>query len=156
MGRQKRAAEPAVPDPVAYTEGFLQQDYERVVSSLREDPGQAVLSFGSLHTTLLHAACYDGRADIAELLIQLGADVHASEVNGRTPLHFAANNGHLDVIDVLVRHGARLDIKDGGGMTPLMWGEISRSGRKSEIVAKLRSYGASEQAEPGAAADGGA
>ena len=135
-----REPEPAVPDPIAYTEGFLRQDYSRVVSSLKEDPGQAVLSFGSLHTTLLHAACYDSRSDIAEFLIQLGADVHASEASGRTPLHFAANNGHLGVIDVLVRHGARLDAKDGGGMTPLMWGEISRSAHKAEIVTKLRAY----------------
>ncbi len=145
MEQRKRVTEPSVPDPVAYSEGFLQQDYERVVSSLREDPSQALLSFSSLHTTLLHAACYDGRADIAELLIQLGADVHASEVSGRTPMHFAANNGHLDVIEVLIRHGARLDVRDNGGMTPLMWGEISRSGRGSETVAKLQSYRASSR-----------
>jgi ankyrin repeat protein len=112
------------------------------VSSLREDPSQATLSFGNLHTTLLHAACYDGRADIAELLIRLGAEVNAREVNGRTPLHHAANNGHLEVIDVLVRHGARLAVRDNGGLTPLMWGEISRSGRGREVVAKLKTCGA--------------
>jgi ankyrin repeat protein len=139
---RKKATLPDLPEPVAYTEGFLQQDYERVLSSLREDPSQATLSFGFLRTTLLHAASYDGRADIAELLIQLGADVHAREVNGRTPLHDAANNGHLEVIDVLIRHGARLDAIDGEGMTPLMWGTISRSGRKQEVVAKLKGYGA--------------
>jgi ankyrin repeat protein len=127
---------------VAFTEGFLQQDYDRVLSSLQEDPGQAALTFGTLRTTLLHAASYDGRAEIAELLIRLGADVHAREVNGRTPLHHAANNGHLDVIDVLVRNGADVEAKDVQGMTPLMWGAISRSGRKKEIVEKLRQYGA--------------
>jgi ankyrin repeat protein len=142
MRRRRQAVQAEAPEPIAYTEGFLKQDYQRVLSSLREDPGQAALSFGNLHTTLLHAACYDGRADIAELLIRLGADVNAREVNGRTPLHHAANNGHLDVIDVLVCHGARLDVQDIQGMTPLMWGQISRSGRKQEIVAKLRSYGA--------------
>jgi ankyrin repeat protein len=154
MRRRKRSAEPEVPDPPAYTEGFLQQDYARVGASLRDDPGQARLSFGSLRTTLLHAACYDGRADLAELLIRLGADVNAREVNGRTPLHDAANHGHLDVIDVLVRHGASLEARDNGGMTPLMWGRISRSGRGKAVVAKLLMYGA--EAEPGAAADGGA
>lgn len=134
--------QPVADEPPAYTEGFLQQDYERVIASIQEDPTQATLSFSPLHTTLLHAACYDGRADIAEMLIAMGADVHAQEVNGRTPLHDAANNGHLEVIDVLIRHGANLNAQDGQGMTPLMWGEISRSGRKQEIVAKLRSYGA--------------
>jgi ankyrin repeat protein len=146
MRRRKQPAEPEVPDPAAYTEGFLQQDYDRVVSSLQQDPGQARLSFGNLRTTLLHAACYDGRPDIAELLIRLGADVNAREVNGRTPLHDAANNGHLGVIDVLARHGASLDARDNGGMTPLMWGRISRSGRGKAVVAKLLAYGA--EAEP--------
>src|SRR4051812_40932026 len=72
MRRRKRPAEPEVPAPPAYTEGFLQQDYDYVASSLREDPGQALLNFGNLRTTLLHAACYDGRADLAEQLIRLG------------------------------------------------------------------------------------
>ena len=139
----KRRYKNTAPDyPPAYEEGFLQQDYERVAVSLQEDPSQATLIFSPLRTTLLHAACYDCRADLAEQLILLGADVHAQEVNGRTPLHHAANNGCLDVIDVLVRHGANLETKDGGGMTALMWGKISRWGRREEIVAKLNGYGA--------------
>lgn len=119
VGRRKRPPEPAVPDPVAYTEGFLQQDYERVISSLRDDPGQAVLSFGSLRTTLLHAACYDNRADIAELLIGLGARVDAQDLRGRTPLHWAAVNGSPEAVGVLLRSGACLDVRDAEGHTPL-------------------------------------
>jgi ankyrin repeat protein len=130
-----------IPDPHAYTEGFLQQDYDTVLSSLRSDPGQARLVFGSLHTTLLHAAAYDGRADIAELLIQLGANVNCREANGRTPLHDAANNGHLAVIDLLIKNGADIEAKDNGGMTPLMWGKISRSGRKDQVVEMLLQHG---------------
>jgi ankyrin repeat protein len=87
------------------------------MASLRDDPSQASLCFGNLHTTLLHAAAYDGQAEIAELLIRINANVNAREVNGRTPLHDAANNGHLGVIDVLVRGGADVDAKDNGGMT---------------------------------------
>lgn len=135
-------AKPVAPDPIAYAKGFARQDYDFVIASLREDPSQATLSFSKLQTTLLHAACYDGRADIAEFLIELGANVHACEVNGRTPLHHAANNGHLNVIEVLIRHGAGLQVKDSVGMTPLMWGEISRSGQKQQVVDMLKSYGA--------------
>jgi hypothetical protein len=36
------------PDPPAYTEGFLQQDYGRVLASLQDDPSQASLAFGNL------------------------------------------------------------------------------------------------------------
>lgn len=133
------------PAPHAYTEGFLQQDYDTVISSLRNDPGQAKLVFGSLHTTLLHAAAYDGKADIAELLIRLGADVNCREANGRTPLHDAANNGHLAVIEVLLRNGADIEAIDNGRMTPLMWGKISRSGKKEEVVELLIKHGAKDQ-----------
>lgn len=133
---------PTIPAPAAYTEGVLEQNWDRVVSSLREDPSQALLAFSNLNTTLLHAACYDGRVDITELLISLGAEVDAREVGGRTPMHHAANNGHVEVIDVLVRHGANLELKDNAGMTALMWANISRSARRSECITSLEGHGA--------------
>ncbi len=129
-------------DPPAYTEGFLRQDYEGVMESLVSDPDQALMVFGLNNTTLLHAAAYDGKPRIVEFLLDHGADVRAQETNGRTPLHDAANNGHLEVIDLLVRAGADLEAKDIQGMTPLMWGQISRTGRKDEIVALLLKLGA--------------
>lgn len=133
------------PDPHAYTEGFLQQNYDAVMESLKNDPEQAKLTFGSLHTTLLHAAAYDGKADIAEYLIRLGANANCREENGRTPLHDAANNGHLAVIEVLLRNGADIEARDNGGMTPLMWGKISRSGRKDRVVELLLRHGAKNE-----------
>lgn len=142
MGQQQQASSSVRSDPIAYSEGFQNQDYERVLSSLNDDPSQATLSFGDNHTTLLHAACYDGRADIAKVLIDLGADINLRESCGRTPLHHAANHGHLDVIELLVQSGANINAKDEQEMTPLMWGEISRSGRKEEIVELLIKLGA--------------
>ena len=129
-------------EPVAYTDGFLKQDYDKVLESLEKDPTQTSLVFGSIETTLLHAAAYDGKAVIVERLIDLGADVNAKESSGRTPLHHAANNGHIDVIVELVRSGADIESKDAGGMTPLMWAKISRTGIKDDIVAKLLELGA--------------
>lgn len=134
------------PDPPAYSEGVLKQDYDKVAESLKDDPSQARLKgFGYTKTSLLHAACYDGKPEIAELLLELGADVNARERDLRTPLHLAANQGHLDVIDVLVQHDADLEAKDVQGKTPLMLGRISRSGKKDEIVARLKEYGARDQ-----------
>jgi len=132
------------PDPAAYTEGFLKEDYDAVLKLLEQEPEQAQVVFGNLATTLLHAAAYDGQLAIVQQLITLDADLNAKEINGRTPLHHAANNGHLKVIEVLVRAGADMEIRDVEDMTPLMWGKISRSGRKKEIVAKLLLLGAKE------------
>jgi ankyrin repeat protein len=130
------------PSPPAYDEGVLMQDYDRVVASLREDPSQARLSYGFRNSTLLHAAAYDGEVDAIKLLISIGADINAKEINGRTPLHLAANNGQLDAIETLVRNGADIEAKDGHEMTPLMWGRISRSLCKDQIVPLLLSLGA--------------
>jgi len=55
------------PEPPAYTEGFLEQNYEKVMESLQYNPSQASLCFGTLHTTLLHAAAYDGKAYIVKV-----------------------------------------------------------------------------------------
>src|SRR5262249_28516534 len=117
-GMRKTSQQPEVPEPPAY-DAILQQDYERALSSIQEDPGQATRIFGDRHTTLLHAACYDNRADTAGLLIRLGAPLDAQDVMGRTPLHWAAVNGALEAIDVLLRNGANLDIRDARGHTPL-------------------------------------
>ena len=45
--------QPIDDQPLAYTEGFLQQDYERVIASIQADQTQAVRSFSPLRTTLL-------------------------------------------------------------------------------------------------------
>jgi ankyrin repeat protein len=140
MGEQP--PEPVVPEPVAYTEGFMREDYERVAWSLREDPSQAILSFGERRTTLLHAACYDGRVDLAESLIGLGADIHAREVDGTTPLHRAAANAQLDVITLLLRHGADPNAQAESGVTPIMLAKVSRTSDSREAVELLRRHGA--------------
>ena len=129
--------------PDAYVEGFMQFDRERILSSLRDAPSQAALSWGNSRWTLLHACCYEeGWPDVAEVLVRLGADVNARDHVGRTPMHHAANLGQLAVIEVLARAGADLSIRDEEGMTPLMWGEISRTGRNREVIAMLRAHGA--------------
>ena len=60
----------------------------------------------------LHAACQKGDAELAQLLITHGADVHAKTYEaGWTPLHQAAAEGHITVAQILLQHGAEINEK---------------------------------------------
>lgn len=138
---------PFNPAPPAYTEGFMELDYERVLESLQEAPPQASLVFGEENTTLLHAAAFDGQLAIVKKLISLGADVNVKDTGGVTPLHLAANQGYIEIIEVLVENGADLEARDINGSTPLRWGKACRAGspeHHAEVVKKLLSLGAKD------------
>jgi ankyrin repeat protein len=45
--------------------------------------------------TALHGAAAKGQRDVLELLVQLGADVNACDLQGRTALHVAAIKGQV-------------------------------------------------------------
>lgn len=80
--------------------------------------------------------------EMAELLIEFGADVD-EEKFGATALHHAARNGHVDLADFLIHHGAdvnavgRADFTDLVG-TPMTWAE---SQGRSEVVSLLAARG---------------
>lgn len=72
-----------------------------------------------LGEALYHAAM-NGHADVAGLLIDRGADIHATPRSGlATPLHVAAGQGHTAIINLLVARGADVNRKDKQGYTPL-------------------------------------
>jgi ankyrin repeat protein len=53
-----------------------------------------------------------------KLMLDLGADVNASNQNGDTALHGAASHGYTAVTQLLVDHGAKLDVKNKRGQAP--------------------------------------
>ncbi len=57
--------------------------------------------------TLLHHACYYGHIQAVKKLIELGANVNASDINGATPMHIAIRRGHTECETIL---GAQDDI----------------------------------------------
>ena len=74
--------------------------------------------------TYLHLAVGGGHANIAQLLIKQGANVHKVDNLGLTPLHWAAmnDNGYgrnENTAQVLLDQGAKIDIRDNKGDTPL-------------------------------------
>lgn len=57
--------------------------------------------------------------DIAKLLIDNGADIHAKTKHGTTPLHYACRRGALEVIKLLLIRGANLGAESNEMTTPL-------------------------------------
>jgi ankyrin repeat protein len=52
--------------------------------------------------TALHHAAFQGSAEMAEILLQAGADVLQRDKDGRTPMHIASSRGHLEVARLMV------------------------------------------------------
>ena len=59
-------------------------------------------SYGS---TALHLASYNGRLEIAQLLLCQRADMSIRNVNGITAIGIASSRGHLKEIAVCLRNG---------------------------------------------------
>ncbi|KHJ42648.1 Poly(ADP-ribose) polymerase catalytic domain protein [Trichuris suis] len=77
--------------------------------------------------------------EVAEFLIQKGADVNAKDRGGLIPLHNAASYGHFEIGQLLIQHGALANAQDLWGFTPLH--EASQKGR-FQLVSFLLSHGA--------------
>lgn len=76
--------------------------------------------------TPLHLAAANGQFEIAEQLLEAGADIHAPAfdvVDGRpsmaTPLHWAAFTRDARMVQLLVDRGAEVNRTDASGKTPL-------------------------------------
>jgi ankyrin repeat protein len=59
------------------------------------------------------------RTDLAKLLIEKGASINATGVNGITPLHCAAYMGNAEITELLLKKGADRTVKNSQGLTPL-------------------------------------
>ncbi|KAH9069639.1 hypothetical protein EDB83DRAFT_2582967 [Lactarius deliciosus] len=100
----------------------------------------AVPRIGYRRCTLLHAASEDGLKDVAQWLLDIGADANAQKNDHTTPLHLAAANGHLEVVRTLLEHGVDLSVATtADNRTPLH--EASRGGHV-DIVRLLIKNGA--------------
>jgi hypothetical protein len=52
-------------------------------------------------------SCYNGHAEIVELLINSGADISTMTRIGMTALRVSTDNGHKDITKLLIEYGAR-------------------------------------------------
>lgn len=79
----------------------------------------------------LHHIAYVNDVDIAELLIEHGADVSSRDFKNNTPLHLAAITGITTPISkMLIKNGASIKVADNDGNTPI---NIARLRRHMQI-----------------------
>eukprot|EP00730_Choanoeca_flexa_P013381 TRINITY_DN5250_c0_g1_i2.p1 TRINITY_DN5250_c0_g1~~TRINITY_DN5250_c0_g1_i2.p1 ORF type:complete len:329 (+),score=42.96 TRINITY_DN5250_c0_g1_i2:57-989(+) len=94
--------------------------------------------------SLLHHACEEGDAILAELLLENGADIEECIRNEDwTPLHLACYNGNQGVVETLLAKGADLEALDLAYQTPL---HLACAEGYTEIVRALLDNGANIEA----------
>ena len=96
--------------------------------------GGAKVAGSSPGYTPLHAACWQGHQDVADALLDYGADPNAQDADGATPLHKAAWRGHASVVKRLLEAKADPNKKDRQGFTPLV---MARSAKRDDVAALL-------------------
>lgn len=89
-------------------------------------------------STALHYAANDGKLRLMQTLIDLGADVNASNASWyRSVLAWAANNSRIDAVKLLLAHGAKPDSLD--AMHAAAWGGPEQGrGRDPDYAETLR------------------
>ena len=94
-----------------------------------------------LGITPLHQMAQGGKAELAELFIEHGADLQARDDEWRsTPLAWAARANQPELVELLLRRGARPNLPDDPPWaTPLAW---ARRRGHAKVVAILEQHGA--------------
>jgi len=85
-------------------------------------------------TPLYLATMYNYPAEIAEMLIEKGANVNiVRETDKTTPLHNAINKENVDTVKLLLRSGAEVNQIYGLGESPLQ----TAVGKKNKVIIKM-------------------
>ena len=94
--------------------------------------------------TPLHSAAANSTAEVVELLLQHGADVHSKDDwEGATPLHWAAEYPTAEVVELLLQYGADVNAANNDGETPL---HRAAEFSTAEVVELLLQHGADANA----------
>lgn len=106
------------------------QAHSKEVADLLIEAGPDMGLCHDSQATLLHRAAWWGKKKVVEDLIELGADIDATDRVGGTPLHAAVQEGctsywdviegpRVDVMELLLERGAKVDVANKHGRTPL-------------------------------------
>lgn len=87
--------------------------------------------------TPLHLAAFFGHPELANALLDRGADVNARSTNAmeNTPLHAAAAGGRTDLVELLLKRGADVNATQEGGWTALH--SAAQAGKRAMVEVLL-------------------
>ena len=94
---------------------------------------QSLIAEGETIGYLFTAASYNS-CQVAQLLIQNGADVNAKDDSGDTPLHEAAYNNAIAMVAHLLLSGAQANAADISDWTPLHFAALNNSTDAAELL----------------------
>jgi len=140
-GAEARLAEE--PDPTIFEAAAMGQ-LDRVRELLLLEPG-FVDQWSPDGFSALHLAAFFGHADVAQLLIERGADVDAVARNPLSvqAIHSAAVGNHVGVVRVLLEHDADPNARQEGGFTAI---HAAAQNGNDELYRLLVERGADEAA----------
>lgn len=93
-------------------------------------------------TPLMRVACLSGNYDVAETLLDKGADINKFDKSGKNVLMAASMNGHFNMVRLLVERGADIYLQNREGKTAL---EFARSMERHSIIKFLEFQVAKEE-----------
>uniref|UniRef100_A0ACB8GE01 Uncharacterized protein n=3 Tax=Sphaerodactylus townsendi TaxID=933632 RepID=A0ACB8GE01_9SAUR len=81
--------------------------------------------------TPLHHACHAGQQDIAEVLVNAGANIDSLSINDGTPLMRGIESSRLDTVKYLINTGAKVQLANRKGQNAL---EIARAYADNRLI----------------------
>jgi truncated hemoglobin YjbI len=130
-------ANPNAPDGGSHTPLYsLANQYNgpnggTVVRALAQSGAKVNANGGAKRCTALHMAARRGNVEIAEALLECGADIDARDSLGDTPLRRSVNCDKTQVASLLLAKGADAHSIGNKGLTPLL---AARSGAMKAIL----------------------
>jgi ankyrin repeat protein len=93
--------------------------------------------------TSLHTTSRRGDVELAQVLLEHGAEIQARDRRGRTPILLASQSRHVELAQVLLEHGAETEARDIDGRTPIL---IASDKGHVVLVQLLLKHGAETEA----------
>lgn len=95
-------------------------DIETLKRLKKEEANFEITDF--INRTPLHVAVESNNFDVVQFLImEVGVDIEAREVDGWTALYCAVDEDSPEIIELLLNVGANFETRDNYGMTALHW-----------------------------------